>query len=133
MAGRRRRGCCARRSLPNSSRSDGRRGTRLAAERRQRGPAADVPDRGFSGLNQLRDGRTIHVAVLILAVLSVGVWAVRLSSTIASGRFNITSGCEQISIFNISLMRHGEPVYTDCFSHPYRFSIFNRLFYSWYG
>jgi hypothetical protein len=70
---------------------------------------------------------------LILAVLAGLVWTMRIEAMIRQGPYYQTTGFEEISIFNISRMRQGDPVYVACFDYPYRASLFNWLFYRLYG
>jgi hypothetical protein len=68
---------------------------------------------------------------LALSALVIAGW--RLASTLLDSPYNTTTTCEDISIFNISRVRYGEPAYTDCFRYPYRTSVFNWLFYRFFG
>jgi hypothetical protein len=61
------------------------------------------------------------------------IWAARLASVIREGPGGTTSGCEEISLFNVSQIRAGESSYADCFGPTYRTSLFNWLFYQSYG
>src|SRR5205807_8969198 len=70
----------------------------------------------------------------VLAVLAGVVFAFRLTSVLQEqGNYYVTTGFEDISIFNISRIRYGDPVYVDCFDYPYRASLFNWFFYWLYG
>lgn len=70
---------------------------------------------------------------LALALMASLVWVLRFRSALEVGPYVITTGGEENSLLNISLMRHGEPVYVDCYQYPYRSSLFNWLYYFFYG
>jgi len=70
---------------------------------------------------------------LLLALLALVIFCFRLNAVVRQGASYVTTGFEDISIYNISRIRHGEPVYVDCFTYPYRASLFNWLFYQVYG
>lgn len=72
---------------------------------------------------------------LILAVVAALIWIMRLAAVLDpdQGPYYVTTGSEDISVFNFSRMRYGDPVYVDCFEYPYRASLFNWCFYWLYG
>jgi hypothetical protein len=72
---------------------------------------------------------------LILAVLAGAIFVIRLGAVLdpEQGPYYVTTGFEDISVFNFSRMHYGDPVYVDCFQYPYRISLFNWLFYWLYG
>jgi hypothetical protein len=72
---------------------------------------------------------------LSLAGLAAVIWLMRLAAVLdpEQGPYYVTTGFEDISVFNFSRMRYGDPVYVDCFEYPYRMSLFNWLFYWLYG
>ncbi len=70
---------------------------------------------------------------LALALLAGLIFIFRLDAMVRQGSYYVTTGCEDISVFNVSRMRYGDPVYTDCFTYPYRASLFNWLFYQMHG
>ncbi len=70
---------------------------------------------------------------LSLAALAGLLWVIRLDSVIRHGATHVTTGLEEVSLFNLSQIRHGEPAYCNCFSYPYPTSLFNWLFYAQYG
>jgi hypothetical protein len=69
----------------------------------------------------------------ILAVLAGVIFALRFQSMLERGPYYSTTICEDISIANFSRIHQGDPVYVDCFSYPFRCSLFNWLFYKLYG
>jgi hypothetical protein len=70
----------------------------------------------------------------VLALLAVLICGARVWSVVHDGPdAGEITGYEEISIFNISRVRYGAPPYGNCFAYPYQVSVFNWLFYSWYG
>ncbi|MGE3807499.1 MAG: hypothetical protein AB7K24_22785, partial [Gemmataceae bacterium] len=69
----------------------------------------------------------------LLGLLAAAIWLIRLDGMLRLGGMHSTTGFEDISIFNISLMQHGAPAYSDCFEYPYRLSLFNWFFYACYA
>jgi hypothetical protein len=69
----------------------------------------------------------------ILAVLAGVIFALRFQSVLERGPYYATTMCEDISIVNFSRIHHGDPVYVDCFTYPYRCSLFNWFYYQLYG
>jgi hypothetical protein len=69
----------------------------------------------------------------LVALLAAIIWAARCHAVARLSSQAGTSGFEEISLFNLSQVRAGEPAYADCFSAPYRTSLFNWLFYQSYG
>ncbi|OAI46136.1 hypothetical protein AYO44_11910 [Planctomycetaceae bacterium SCGC AG-212-F19] len=84
-------------------------------------------------MNDLFCRRWLRGFWLILAVLAGVVFVFRLDAMVRQGPYYVTTGFEDISIYNISQIRYGAPVYTDCFEYPYRASLFNWLFYLIHG
>jgi hypothetical protein len=70
---------------------------------------------------------------LVLALPAGVIFAFRVAAMVQQGPYYVTTGFEDISIFNISRMSYGDPVYVDPFAYPYRASLFNWLFYRMYG
>lgn len=70
---------------------------------------------------------------LILAIAAGVIFVCRFDAMVRQGPYYVTTGFEDISIYNISRMSHGAPIYTDCFQYPYRASLFNWLFYRVHG
>jgi len=70
---------------------------------------------------------------LPLALSAAVIALLRLGAVLDNGPANNTTSCEDISIWNIHALTRGEPAYVDCFSYPYRTSLFNWLFYRTYG
>src|SRR5882757_4696818 len=68
-----------------------------------------------------------------LALLAGLVWALRFHAMLEVGPYTVTTGGEENSLLNFSLIRRGEPAYVDCYTYPYRSSLFNWLYYVFYG
>ena len=77
--------------------------------------------------------RWLLVLWLPLAASAVVIALLRCGAVLDNGASNSTTAFEDISIANVSAIAHGEPAYVDCFSYPYRTSLFNWLFYRTYG
>lgn len=70
---------------------------------------------------------------LPLAVSALVIGVLRFGAVLRDGPNNTTTAFEDISLWNINLIRYGEPAYIDCFQYPYRTSLFNWVFYKLYG
>ena len=77
--------------------------------------------------------RWLCVFWLLLAAIALTIFVFRIDAVVRQGPYYVTTGFEDISIYSISRIRHGDPVYVDCFTYPYRASLFNWLFYQVYG
>lgn len=70
---------------------------------------------------------------IALALLAGLVWSLRFQAMLSVGPGTVTTGGEENSLLNFSVIRRGEPAYVDCYTHPYRNSLFNWLYYTVYG
>ena len=79
--------------------------------------------------------RLVSTTALVCAALSVVLLAVRVGGAVsfAEPLQVITSGWEQESLVALWEWLHGSPVYVSRFDIPYRWSIYNWLFYVGYG
>src|SRR5438105_4217764 len=82
----------------------------------------------------IRSVGALAVAVF-LGVLLTGVMRTHSAwkTTSPVSGLNVTSGCEEESLFAVWRQTHGETVYLDSSRPPYSSAYFNWLFYRGYG